>query len=172
MKFYAGIFNLSNMGTEKNIFAAILSTPLGYFLTLTYGGEWNLLCMTALVAATAYDWVSGIQASKKDDTYASVYGLQGMIRTLVVLSLPAFASTLDRIFTLPNIFFFLFWGGIMVHTLTSFTANSVRAGWDRWIPNWAIEAVASEINAKINRSKERLPSPGANPEEEENKRAK
>jgi phage-related holin len=171
MKFYGGIFNLSNLATEKNLIASFLSTPLGYFLTLSYGGAWNVACMLALVLATVFDWVSGIQASKKDNTYSSAYGLQGLTRTLVVISLPAFASILDRLFLLPNILFFMFWGGILVHTLTSFTANSVRAGWDRWIPNWAIEAVKSEINAKINRSKERLPSPGAN-QNEENKIAK
>lgn len=165
MRFYSGIFNLSNLATEKNFIAGLLSTPLGWFLTVTYGGVWNIGAMTALVLATVFDWVSGIQASGKDGTYASAYGLQGLMRTIVVLSLPAYASILDRLFLLPNVLFFMFWGGIMVHTLTSFTANSVRAGWDRWIPNWAIEAVKSEINAKINRSRERLPTPGANPED-------
>jgi phage-related holin len=171
VKFYGGIFNLSNLATEKNLTAAFLSTPLGYFLTLSYGGPWNLLCMLALILATIFDWVSGIHASKKDGSYASAYGLQGLTRSLVVIALPAFASILDRIFLLPNILFFMFWGGILVHTLTSFTANSVRAGWDRWIPNWAIEAVKSEINAKINRSKERLPSPGTKPKEVDEKTA-
>lgn len=172
MKFYPGIFNLSNLATEKNLVAGLLATPFGYLVTLVYGGVMNVLAMTALIMAIAYDWISGYYAAKRDNTYASAYGLQGIMRTLVVVTLPAFARVLDQVFMLPNILFFTVWGGIMLHTLNSFTANSYRAGWDRWIPNWAIDAVKSEIQAKIERSNQRKPSPGADIKDVEEKVAK
>lgn len=34
----------------------------------------------------------------------------------------------------------------------SFTANCARIGWEKWIPAWLLESVASEIQAKIQRS--------------------
>jgi phage-related holin len=166
MNFYAGIFNFSNLLNTKTGTAALISTPLGYFLTLAYGdAPINLTCMSALILLMVADWVTGIYAATKDKTLSSAYGLQGVARTFVILLLPALATLLDQIFQLPNILFFMFWGGISAHTLTSFTANSKRVGWDRWIPQWALEAVKSEIEAKIKRSQDRLPSPGANIDE-------
>lgn len=165
MNFYSGIFNFSNMINAKTGAAAITGTTLGYYLTIAYGSEANLLAMAVLGLAVFYDWITGIIAAIKDKTLSSAYGLQGVARTLVIVGLPAMASMIDRMFSLPNLFFFLFWGGIFVHTLTSLAANSKRIGWDRWIPDWAIQAIASEIKAKINRSQERLPTPGASPDE-------
>lgn len=165
MNFYAGIFNFSNMVNAKTGVAAITGTTLGYYLTLAYGSEANVGAMVILCLAVFYDWITGIVAAHRDKTLSSAYGLQGVARTFVIVGLPAMASMIDRLFNLPNIFFFLFWGGIFVHTLTSLAANSKRIGWDTWIPDWAINAVTSEIKAKINRAQERLPTPGADPEE-------
>jgi phage-related holin len=161
LNFYSGIFNFSNLFNTKTGMAAFISTPLGYYLTLAYGEDINLLCMVALALLVTMDWMTGIVAATKDKTLSSAYGLQGVVRTFVILLLPAFATIIDKIFGLPNIMFFMFWGGIVLHTLVSFAANSERIGWNRWIPQWALNAVASEIQAKIQRSQERLPSPGA-----------
>jgi phage-related holin len=165
MNFYSGIFNFTNLFNSKTGLAAFVSTPLGYYLTLAYGDDINLLCMIALAILITLDWLTGIVAATKDKTLSSAYGLQGVSRTFVILLLPALATLIDKIFGLPNVLFFMFWGGIFVHTLTSFAANSERIGWNRWIPQWALNAVASEIQAKIQRSQERLPTPGASIDE-------
>lgn len=58
----------------------------------------------------------------------------------------------DIAFKLPDFFFFMVTGGLIYHIFNSFTANCVRVGWDKWIPTWLLESVASEIQAKIQRS--------------------
>ncbi|WP_245917348.1 phage holin family protein [Bacillus canaveralius] len=127
-----------------------------------YGGELHLYFIAVLAFAICFDWTGAVAASKKDGTYASAYGIQGVMRTAVMLALPAWGSMVDILLKVPvPAFFFVLWGGIFFHTCVSMTANFKRAGWDRWIPNWAIEWVASEIEAKIRRSEARMPTPGA-----------
>lgn len=155
LKINFGTFDLGNVMNFRNGVAAFSSGFVGPALSKVYGGDLHIWFVLVLVFAITYDWVAGSAAAKKDGTYASAYGIQGIMRTAVLLSLPAFGSMLDIIFRTPGVFFFVFWGGILFHTLTSMTANSKRAGWDRWIPLWAIEWVASEIEAKVKRSKER-----------------
>lgn len=169
MNFYSGIFNFSNLLNTKTGLASFAATPIGVWLTFIYGTSANVVCMAAMALLVALDWITGSVAAAKDKTLSSAYGLQGIARTFVILLLPTLGALIDHIFGLPNLFFFIFWGGIFSHTLVSFAANSQRAGWDRWIPDWALKAVSSEIEAKIQRSKDRLPSPGAPVDETQNK---
>jgi hypothetical protein len=46
-------------------------------------------------------------------------------------------------------------GGLIYHTLMSAAANFKRAGWERWVPISVLESVASEIQAKTQRSDSR-----------------
>jgi phage-related holin len=156
MKFYLEIFNFSNLLNLRTGLVSITSGVVGSLLNVLYGGDLHVWFVSALVFAVVFDWAGGIVAAKKDGSYASAYGIQGVIRTAVMLALPAWGSIIDKIIGAPfSVFFFVFWGGILFHTLMSMTANFKRAGWDRWIPNWAIEWVASEINAKTQRAFER-----------------
>ena len=79
------------------------------------------------------DWISGVRAAKKDETYASEYGIDGIFRTFFILLLP--------------------------HTIQSLTANAIRAGWGRWFPEWLLNKLADwvkeEIESKISRSESR-----------------
>lgn len=164
---YKEIFNIGYLFNVKIGAAAFLASGVGGFLTWMYGGTtYNLLCMAALTLIIAFDWISGSVASKKDGSYASVYGLQGLTRTLVMLLLPVFGVLMDQIFSMPNLIFLLFWGGLMYHTMNSMTANFTRAGWDKLIPNWAIEYVASEIESKIKRANSRVTIPGKTEDEQ------
>lgn len=157
---YKEIFKISELFNVKIGAAAFLASGVGGFLSWLYGGTtYNLMCMSALILVIAFDWISGSVASKKDGTYASVYGLQGLARTVVMLLLPVFGVLMDNIFSTPNIVFFLFWGGLLYHTLNSMTANFTRAGWDKLIPNWAIDYVSSEIQSKIQRANSRVTIP-------------
>lgn len=163
---YKEIFNISELFNVKMGAAAFLASGVGGFLTWLYGGTtYNLLCMTALTLVIAFDWTSGSVASKKDGSYASVYGLQGLARTMVMLLLPVFGVLMDQIFSMPNLIFLMFWGGLMYHTLISMTANFTRAGWDKYIPNWAIDYVSSEIESKIKRANTRVVIPEKNKDE-------
>lgn len=109
----------------------------------------------SLAAAVALDWMAGIRASKKDGTYASEYGIAGAQRTAVVLGLPWFCLLLDHAFRMPNLLFGAMAGALLYHTWQSFTANTARAGWEKFIPNWALAWVASELNNKVARSAQR-----------------
>lgn len=109
----------------------------------------------SLCAAVLLDWIAGIRAAKKDGTYASEYGIAGIFRTVAVLGLPWFGLLLDHAFHMPNLIFGGLAGGLLYHTWQSFTANSARAGWEKWIPNWALAWVASELNNKVARSAQR-----------------
>lgn len=46
-------------------------------------------------------------------------------------------------------------GDLIYRIFNSFTTNCTRIGWDKWIPMWLLESVASEIEAKIKRSNTR-----------------
>jgi phage-related holin len=151
------IFNFTNLLNLRTGLASLTSGALGTLLNAVYGGDLHVYFISAIVLAVVFDWFGGIAAAKKDGSYASTYGIQGVLRTAVMLALPAWGSIIDKIIGSPvSVFFYVLWGGILFHTLVSMTANFKRAGWDRWIPNWAIEFVASEIEAKIRRSEDRI----------------
>jgi len=107
-----------------------------------------------------FDWVAGRSAAKKDGTYASEYGRQGVYRTGIMLAFPSAGHLMDVVLTgdIP-VFFGLFVGGLFYHTLQSFTANLIRAGWDRWIPTWMLSGIANwvkdELDHKLSRALKR-----------------
>lgn len=155
MKNYLEVFNFSNLFTTRTGVVGVASGTAGSILSKIYGGEMFIWFVTALLLAIALDWIGGTASSKKDVSYASAYGIQGIMRVAVMLALPAFGSALDHILGTPNVIFFMFWGGLLFHTLVSMSANFKRAGWNVWIPTWAIDFVASEIEAKIKRAESR-----------------
>lgn len=127
--------------------AGTITAPIFHYL---YGpGRTDILVV--LLFCIALDWVTGIQAAKKQDqTYSSEYGLSRIPRTLFFLALPALANLLDRVMATPG---FLFYGvtfGLIYHTWNSLTANAARAGWP--VPKAIANLVESEIKAKTERA--------------------
>jgi phage-related holin len=158
MKPYWEVLNLTNLLNARTGFASVASGVFGTLMHQIYGGKMNPVFILILFMAIAFDWTGAIAASKKDGSYASQYGIQGVLRTGVMLLLPAWGTLLDKALG-TSFFFFLLTGGLLFHTLISMTANFKRAGWDKWIPTWALDWIASEIEAKIRRSESRLPGP-------------
>ncbi|GIO34334.1 MULTISPECIES: phage holin family protein [Paenibacillus] len=123
------------------------------------GGDAVGAIMTALLFFIVMDWISGTRAAKKDNSYASKYGIDGVIRTVFMLLLPAGGHLLDVIFNLPGVIFGALAFGLIYHVLQSMTANSIRAGWGDWLPlpvlNALIEWVKSELDKKLKRAEDR-----------------
>jgi len=141
--------SLENVATPANGWAATFGAVLSPILHYLYGSERRDILVVLLVMI-ALDWLTGVFASKKDQTYSSEYGLSRIPRTLFLIALPALANLLDRVMGTPG---FLFYGvtfGLMYHTWTSLTANAHRAGWP--MPEAIEKLVGSEIKAKAERA--------------------
>jgi phage-related holin len=115
--------------------------------------------MVALTFFIVMDWISGISAARKDRTYSSKYGIDGVFRSFFMLLLPAGGHLLDKAFSLPNIAFGVLATGLLYHTIKSMTANVVRTGWADWVPvtvlNWLLKWIGSELEQKLARAAER-----------------
>lgn len=147
------IFSISNVQPETGAFASI-GLVLGPLINYFYGdGRGNFIVALSLVIIM--DWIAGIAASRKDGTYTSEYGIEGILRTIVILMLPAAANLLDGILQTPGLLFYVVIFGLIYHIFQSLTANLVRAKWDRWIPSKMVEHVTSEIRAKTIRAESR-----------------
>ncbi|WP_203364732.1 phage holin family protein [Bacillus sp. REN10] len=126
----------------QRIYAALMGalfTPL--FENLYGEGETVKAIMVAVAFFIAMDWLSGIRAAKKDNTYASKYGLDGVFRTFFIALLPAGGHLLDAALSLPGILFGLLSFGVLYHVLQSMTANAIRSGWCDWVPVSALEKI-------------------------------
>lgn len=104
----------------------------------------------------ALDWLTGTTAAKKDGIDTSAYGIDGVKRTVFLLCLPGIARLLDLLMNTEVIV-----TGIVIAILSrsiarSVIANTKRAGWDKWLPLWAINWVAAELDHKDARAKQRL----------------
>src|SRR5690625_3792073 len=115
-----------------------------------YGeGTITLYTMLALATFILLDWTSGSRAAKKDDSYVSSYGIDGVFRTFFMLMLPVGGHFMDMIFGLPPVFFGLLAWGLLYHTIKSSTANAIRAGWGDWIPDWILNKIADWVRSEI-----------------------
>lgn len=144
----------------QRIIAAITGAVFVPIFEFFYGeGEMVRTMMAALLFFIVLDWISGIRASKKDHTYASEYGINGIFRSFFVLLLPAGGHFLDLIVGSPGVIFGLLVVGTLYHVIQSMCANVIRAGWGKWVPDWILtkitEWVREEIEAKIARAKKR-----------------
>ncbi|ANY66262.1 holin [Paenibacillus sp. BIHB 4019] len=146
-----------NKGQALITTAGAFVVPIFEYL---YGaGDAVLTAMMALLFFVAMDWISGIRAAKKDFSYASKYGIDGVFRTFFMLALPAGGHLLDLLFNLPGLFFGALTAGLLYHVIQSMVANALRAGWGAWLPLNVFESllswVSSELDKKINRAAER-----------------
>lgn len=151
---YKEIFSL-NVTAEKGAIAAV-GAALSPWIDALYG-EGRLTIFIALFAAIGLDWISGVSAAHKDKTYASHYGLlRGVPRTLFLLSFPILANLFDTVMGTPGLLFYAITFGLLYHTWQSLTANAFRAGWSKWIPEYVVKMVDSELKAKADRAAKRI----------------
>ncbi|MEF3313340.1 phage holin family protein [Paenibacillus sp. GYB004] len=151
--------------TGKVVSAIAGGVLLPVFEFLYGGGTAVISTMVALAFFILLDWMSGSSAARKDKTYASKYGIDGVFRTFFMVLLPAGGHLLDKTIGLPGILFGIFALGLLYHTLKSMTANAIRAGWAEWLPisilEKVIEWVGSEMDSKVNRALKRQAETGA-----------
>jgi phage-related holin len=115
-----------------------------------YGtGEAVLTSMIALLFFIILDWISGISAAQKDNSYGSSYGINGLGRTLFMLLLPAGGHLLDMVFKLPGLIFGALTAGLLYHVIQSMLANSIRAGWATWLPIAVIETLVKWVGSEL-----------------------
>lgn len=112
----------------------------------------RMLIMTWYVFLIAMDWIAGYRASKIDGSYASEYGINGAFRTAFLLFMPAVGHLIDTVIGTPGIGFGFLIAAFGLHIWKSMTANVVRAGWEKWVPEWAMNAVSDEIEHKLARA--------------------
>lgn len=163
MRFTPEVFDLKNVLNPGFSVAGLTGSSVGVLLGAIYGdSKLNMYVGLLLIAVVFFDWLGAIGAATKDGSYSSEYGIRGIIRTTIVLMLPQVGRIMDAIagqvvvLGIPLSGFYLFISfGLIYNTWMSMTANFSRAGFDKWIPNWMLEAVASEIRAKITRSEGR-----------------
>ncbi|MGD8188586.1 phage holin family protein [Brevibacillus ginsengisoli] len=156
-RFAKAILSLETLGKPSNGLAALIGATIAPFLdTAVQSGKfWAYLFMASIIAG---DWLAGTSAAKKNETYASEYGLAGVFRTLLLGWIPIIGFLLDKVTFMvfqvaqPGIFYYALTLGIAYHSWESMTANAYRAGWKRWIPKKIVDYVSSEIKAKAERS--------------------
>ncbi|MFM1655526.1 phage holin family protein [Brevibacillus sp. B_LB10_24] len=118
-----------------------------------YGeGSVRYLAIALYVSLIAMDWVAGYRASKIDGSYASEYGINGAYRAAFLLFMPAIGHLIDNVIGTPGIAFGFLIAAFGLHIWKSMTANVIRAGWEKWVPEWAMNAVSDEIEHKLARA--------------------
>lgn len=143
------IFQHPVAGSFGAVFVAAFSTLFGNSKLAFFG-------MALFILVLIMDWISGYRAAKKDGSFASEYGINGAFRTFFILLFPVLAHQADMLMELPNILFGFCLLAFGLPIWNSMTANAVRCGWERWIPMWALNAVADELAHKQARAKRRL----------------
>lgn len=151
MQRYTNVFNLENVITPSTGLAAWIGVFVGPTIEIFYGGGRDIFIIV-LIAVIIGDWISGIAAAHKDDTYSSEYGRAGILRTIFLLWFPVIGNLLDQMIHSPGVLFYAITVGLIYHTFNSMTANTYRAGWDKWIPKKLVRFVSSEIRAKSERA--------------------
>lgn len=136
-----------------------LGTVGAVFLSLfhfLYGeGPARYLAITLYFLLIGMDWLAGYRASKIDGSYASEYGIDGGFRTAFIILMPAIGHLADSIMGTPGVAFGFLTAAFGLHIWKSMTANVIRAGWEKWVPGWAMNAVSEEFEHKVSRAMKR-----------------
>lgn len=140
--------------TPSKTLAAGVGAAAAPWIDLLYG-EGRMLPIMLLLSTIVMDWITGVAASLKDETYSSEYGRHGILRTVFLLLFPFLANLLDLMLGTPGLLFYAITLGLVYHTWQSLTANAYRAGWEKWIPDIVIKHIESELKAKVLRATQR-----------------
>ncbi|URN94629.1 MAG: phage holin family protein [Candidatus Pristimantibacillus lignocellulolyticus] len=147
------------MNKETAFWGAVGAIAIPVFEFMYGAGEAVMIAVIALAFFIGMDWITGSRAAKKDKSYLSKYGIDGVFRTFFMLLLPAGGHLLDLLFNLPGILFGVLVAGLLYHVINSMVANAIRAGWGDWLPLAALETllkwVGSEMDKKIQRAADR-----------------
>ncbi len=128
--------------------------PVFHFL---YGeGPTRYAAMILYTFLIVMDWIAGYRAAKIDGSYASEYGIAGGFRTAFLLFMPAVGHLIDGILGTSGIVFGFLTVAFGHHIWKSMTANAIRAGWEKWVPEWAMSTVSDEVEHKLARARERI----------------
>lgn len=159
--------NFKKEGVKVDYIKAFIAILGGFtvpFFQYLFGeGETRTIMIALLMILIVMDWIAGSQASEKDGSYASEYGIQGVYRTVFIIMLPVVGNLADRIlidyistlqihlfgFIIPFTFFGLLLFGLYWHISKSAVANAVRAGWANWLPVSWIEFLLNWVKNEI-----------------------
>lgn len=144
------ILNVEGLIKPSVAVAAGLGALMTPILNTLYG-EQNLILFYLLIILMVLDWISGIAASQKEGVYSSLYGINGVLRSVFLLCLPIAGNYMDLVIGTSGVIFYAITLGLCYHMWKSMTANSYCAGWERWIPQKVVDYVSSEIEAKLER---------------------
>lgn len=148
-----------NVVKMDNMLVIAAGAALSPLLTALYG-ERGTDMMILVMGVLILDLVTGTLAAKKEQIETSEYGLKGIIRIGVISVIPALAHRADLMVGMGNMMFYALTVGIMYHTLKSFGANSVRLGWDKFIPlpvvDYIVGLLETELRSKMARSQEQF----------------
>lgn len=150
------VFKILTDNPAINSAVALLLTLFG----LLYGpNDITRAGMTLVVLLIILDWITGLSAAKKDCIDTSSYGIDGLLRTIVLLLLPAIAHFMDLFFYTQGLVSYFMIAALARHLLKSVIANTYRAGWTQWVPTSALNKlliwVSDEIAHKEARAKQR-----------------
>lgn len=147
------------MNKESLFWGSVGAVLVPAFEFLYGAGEAMKYVMLALFLALAMDWITGIRAAEKDKSYASRYGIDGIFRSVFLISIPALVHLIGKGFDLPPVIPGFAAAVIMYHIIKSMVANAIRAGWADWLPvklfDLLFQWVESEIMNKVKRALER-----------------
>ncbi|ERI10838.1 toxin secretion/phage lysis holin [Aneurinibacillus aneurinilyticus ATCC 12856] len=151
-----GQVHMRNNSVAFPLFGMAGSTFIPVFHFLYGEGITRYVAMILYTLVIVMDWIGGYRASKIDGSYASEYGIAGGFRTAFLLLMPAVGHLIDVILSMPGVAFGFLTVAFGQHIWKSMTANVIRAGWDKWVPEWAMVRVSDELDHKVARARERI----------------
>lgn len=131
MSNFKEMIDLDTVIKTGNLIAAAFGAFLVPFFEYLYGeGEVVLSLMAALVFFVAMDWITGVRASKKENSYGSKYGIDGVFRSFFILLLPAGGHLLDKVIGSPGTNFWNLrcWYYLSRHSIHDSKRNQSRMG--------------------------------------------
>lgn len=147
--------NLKSLATPGNGIVATIGAASAPYITYLYG-ENRSIPLAMFAGIIIMDWIAGVAAAHKDKVYASEYGISGIYRTLFICLFPAIGNLIDKAMGTPGFLFYAITFGLSYHNWQSMTANVYRAGWGKFIPQFVLDFVGSEIRAKSERAMQKF----------------
>lgn len=146
----------ARMDKQYVVWGSIGAVLVPAFEFLYGAGDTVKFLIGALFLCIVLDWLSGTRASEKDDSYGSRYGIDGVFRSIFILTLPVVGHLISSAYSIPPVIPGAIIAALLYHIIKSMVANAIRAGWGDWLPLWLFELlfkwVQSEIENKVKRA--------------------